>query len=443
MGNPALEEFHTRLSEQLADALLDETAAMMVADRNVPDEVLITHPVTFTKGNIRLAVEKITQGWQAKLNRNLFRDANSGVHDGMDLQGPYEDPVTDIVRLEVSAFYDRNETPEESTRRQDHLAALTWKPEQGPPPKSVSVSQLLDQNIWWVPRGAQPIRLVDMEESHRRNLAAFLRRNAAGYKEREWLHTAALMAGPLGPSGDMAQNAAESELDRLVNVDPLLWLSEKPLLRALIPTVYLWQAGRVDGLAHCYAVHEDGSVIANFACKRRRTALAAIRPPAAEKAYREALGGIGPAFYQLVALKAQQALPEATARAFVRTSRVNEAFIRENQPSMRTQPTEEEPPCGTVIAYRCLGHSGVVLDYVSLRAYTNGLWYTTGKTAAQGIRWEALLDIIQRHGVGTVRRATAWVELDYPRPPTATTDPLTMAKHRTIEFDDSPEWTIQ
>lgn len=317
MGNPALEEFQTRLAEQLADALLGKAAALMMAERAVADVVPLAEPVIFTKGDILRAVRAVTAGWRADYKRTRIRDAKGITQDGIDLAGPVHEPVTHIVRLHASTFIDRNETPAEQAARREYLEALLWNPEKGPPPKRVSLLELFEQDIWWVPKGAEPIRLVDMDDSHRRNLAAFLRRNAAHYKNAEWAQTVGFMTGPQGPSGDMATDAANSELHQLEEVDPLVWLSEKPLMRALIPTVYLWQPeDRPLGMLTSHAVHEDGTALVSFTSKRRRVALAAIQPPAAEQVYRDLLGGIGPAFYHLVTLEPGAELPEGTRIAF-------------------------------------------------------------------------------------------------------------------------------
>lgn len=294
MGNPALKEFQAKLAEQLADALFDELGHHLDA------------------ASLLRTVEKITADWHANHNRNMLRDARGVLHDGTDLQSNVYEPFTPLVRLKVSTFFDREETAEEKNEKAERAAAFFWKPEDGPPPKRVGLLQLLEQNIWWIPKDSAPIKLVDMADSHRRNLAGFLRRNAAHYKNVELDSMFWSMAGPLGPSGDMAQDAAESTLNELENEDPLEWLGEKPLMQALVPTVYLWLAVTDDGKVFARAVREDGLLVASFTAKRRRTAVAAVRPPAAEEAYREHLGGIGPAFYHLVTLGPDDALPEAT-----------------------------------------------------------------------------------------------------------------------------------
>jgi hypothetical protein len=103
----------------------------------------------------------------------------------------------------------------------------------------------------------------------------------------------------------------------------------------------------------------------------------------------------------------------------------------------------DEPPRGAVLAYQSLGYSGVHLDFVSVRA-GNGLWYTTGgKSASQGLKWSDLWASIRRHAVGAVRYATAWAELDFPRPVEAELSPAMLPRRLNVRrHDDSPEWTI-
>jgi hypothetical protein len=74
----------------------------------------------------------------------------------------------------------------------------------------------------------------------------------------------------------------------------------------------------------------------------------------------------------------------------------------------------EEPPRGTVLAFQRLGHNGLALDYVSVRA-GDGLWYTTGKLALQASTWRNLLAALRGEAVGPIRYATAWAELEVPR----------------------------
>jgi len=82
-------------------------------------------------------------------------------------------------------------------------------------------------------------------------------------------------------------------------------------------------------------------------------------------------------------------------------------------PFERHEP--DEPARGTVLAYQRVGHSGAVLDYVSVRA-GDGRWYTTGGAAKQGVDWAELWSAVRQWAAGPVRYPTAWAELDAPRP---------------------------
>lgn len=75
----------------------------------------------------------------------------------------------------------------------------------------------------------------------------------------------------------------------------------------------------------------------------------------------------------------------------------------------------EQPPKGSVIAYQRMAASGVILDYVSFRA-GDGHWYTTGEGPRQRVSWSTLWVAIRTNAYGAVRYATAWAEMDLPRP---------------------------
>jgi hypothetical protein len=89
-----------------------------------------------------------------------------------------------------------------------------------------TIRRLLAQDEIWHPKNANPIRLQAMAPSHRRNLLAWLRRRAPRLKESTaWSY----LTGP-GPSGDMACDAFDRELDELDAQDPQAWLAEQPLV---------------------------------------------------------------------------------------------------------------------------------------------------------------------------------------------------------------------
>jgi hypothetical protein len=115
-------------------------------------------------------------------------------------------------------------------------------------PRRVSRSWLLHQDEWWQPKVGPMLRIVEMDQMWRHNTAAFLLRRAPRLAAREWALMVADASGPLGPSGDMACDAFEAELDRL-NDDPEGWLRETPLYRALIAGLPAEDTKRRDRIA--------------------------------------------------------------------------------------------------------------------------------------------------------------------------------------------------
>jgi len=100
-------------------------------------------------------------------------------------------------------------------------------------PRRVSTMWLLYQDEWWQPKVGPMLRIAEMDDGWRHNTAAFLLRRAPRLAERAWASMAADASGPLGPSGDMACDAFEAELDWL-DADPEGWLCETPLYQALV-----------------------------------------------------------------------------------------------------------------------------------------------------------------------------------------------------------------
>jgi hypothetical protein len=69
----------------------------------------------------------------------------------------------------------------------------------------------------------------------------------------------------------------------------------------------------------------------------------------------------------------------------------------------RPRPVElNEPPVGTVVAFSVVHLGGKVYDYASVRA-GNGLWYTTGGRAMQGVAWSKLIDSVRERAAGPLR----------------------------------------
>lgn len=76
-------------------------------------------------------------------------------------------------------------------------------------------------------------------------------------------------------------------------------------------------------------------------------------------------------------------------------------------PFVFTMPVE--PPVGTVLVYQRQLGGGIntkrTYHYASIRA-GNGLWYTTGQEARQGVSWHELCEVLAT--VGDVHTPTAW-----------------------------------
>lgn len=215
MGKPALEEFRERFTETLMETLTDVGA-----------------------NRIRAAVDKATEDWDAKIDHDLVRDALGKVVD--EVRAPQiktVEPVTRIVRITVTGRIVRDETDAERQAHEERIEAALWHPEDGPPPKRVSAVRLLEQRVWWVPREEPPIKLKDMAPSHRKHLLAFLRRNAARYKQYAEVQFIGLATGPMGPGGDAATDAVNSAMDELFNQSPKDWLEEQPLVKRLAKMV--------------------------------------------------------------------------------------------------------------------------------------------------------------------------------------------------------------
>jgi hypothetical protein len=81
----------------------------------------------------------------------------------------------------------------------------------------------------WVAQDGRELPLTAMTPEHRRNLLAFLRRNAARLKlSAEW----DLALGPQ-PSGDAASDCFDSMCDQIARTPAAEWLEEQPLVGRL------------------------------------------------------------------------------------------------------------------------------------------------------------------------------------------------------------------
>lgn len=99
-------------------------------------------------------------------------------------------------------------------------------------PDVASAQWLLGQGVWWYPNRRPAVRIAEMDKPWRFNTARFIERRADVLADEEHWRMARIAAGPLGPSGDMAQDGFRREMDGVLD-DPLGWLRSTPLMRAL------------------------------------------------------------------------------------------------------------------------------------------------------------------------------------------------------------------
>lgn len=103
-------------------------------------------------------------------------------------------------------------------------------PIQGP--QKASMGWLLDQGEWWQPKHGPMIKIHGMTDTHRLHTVRMLLRQATPIAFYEHQRLSVWLSHPLGPSGDMARDAFERELDSIL-ANPIGWLSATPLLRSL------------------------------------------------------------------------------------------------------------------------------------------------------------------------------------------------------------------
>lgn len=198
---------------------------------------------------VEAAVVAATQGWTAHRNTKLSRD-DLGMIDGSNVQREIVGTLTDGYYLEIRTPW-QPFSPGEQAERDARAAAASWAvsayfgEDAGPPPERVGALDMLEQDIWWrarirlpdSPEGerryterTEPIRVEDMAHDHRLALLSWLRQRAHRFKEKaEWR-----MAGGPQPSGDMACDAFEAELNELMNQPASEWIEQQPLVQALV-----------------------------------------------------------------------------------------------------------------------------------------------------------------------------------------------------------------
>lgn len=136
------------------------------------------------------------------------------------------------IKLEFSIRRDETEDEREAREKdaERRLAILLWRPEQGPPPKGVEFSRLREQTTWWAPKKGEPVKIADMADSHRRNLIAYLERNAEGLKDKAYMSL--MLTMPEDPPDGLAAalNGRLSEMEQATGLD---WLNRQPLVKKL------------------------------------------------------------------------------------------------------------------------------------------------------------------------------------------------------------------
>lgn len=110
--------------------------------------------------------------------------------------------------------------------------------------------RLLTQSDRWVDRGGELHDLDAMSVRYKANIVGFLERRAVGLADFYSYGEILSFSGPLGPSGEMAQDSLDQaleEADRERRADPLKWLRSTPLLQRLRHDVKNKLGGEDDG----------------------------------------------------------------------------------------------------------------------------------------------------------------------------------------------------
>lgn len=105
-----------------------------------------------------------------------------------------------------------------------------------------SKRDVLSQDEVWYPKTGDPIRVDEMSLRYKKNVLAFLERRAPTLKAAyEWR----MIAGPQ-PSGDAAQDAFDSAMGELFEMQPIKWLYRTPLVERLEQLVREGHDGPID-----------------------------------------------------------------------------------------------------------------------------------------------------------------------------------------------------
>lgn len=152
MNKEARDEFLTGLAHALDTHLADDTRPSL--------------------HQLWAALDTATQGWTVKRDCDVVRD-DAGYQDSGDVRRESVGTVRQGSILHVTTPW-RPETADETADREARAAAHSWSyrahwfsydpqdpgwdnGEYPPPPERVSVSQLLDQGLWWRARASTDI----------------------------------------------------------------------------------------------------------------------------------------------------------------------------------------------------------------------------------------------------------------------------------------------
>lgn len=98
-----------------------------------------------------------------------------------------------------------------------------------------SLLETLQQDVMWYGQDGYPYRIDAMEQAHRVNVLAFLRRRATNLHTRwVWREERVMLDAP-----DQVFNAWYAERCRMIEDHSLEWLNRRPLVRALERAVRL------------------------------------------------------------------------------------------------------------------------------------------------------------------------------------------------------------
>ena len=139
-------------------------------------------------------------------------------------------------RYVTTLTFKRDETAEElaartaAMERRGAIYAWSLGPHDEPPPPGTGFHELKDQRTWWVAKDGTVHRLAEMTLSHRRNLLAFLERNAEALKtSEEW----ALISTFPEHMSDGVADALDQIQGEMESTPAGKWLRRLPLGKAL------------------------------------------------------------------------------------------------------------------------------------------------------------------------------------------------------------------